>query len=86
MKQLSGTPNKLKIILVQKGIGQRALHEKAGVPYNTVSKLCNGDYHEINVQLNTLRKIAHALNTTVLECFEDVFAEDLTDETYFLND
>lgn len=84
MKKISGKPNKLKMIITEMGVGQVALSEKSGVPYNTISKLCNGDHHEINNTLNTFRKIAAALDKTVLECFEDIFSEDLTDKDYFL--
>lgn len=78
------TPNTLKLIIMTKGITQTSLSRKSGVPYNTISRLCNGDYCQINTHLNTLRRIAHALGLTVMVCFEDLLKQDLQNEDYFL--
>lgn len=61
----------LKIARVKKGWTQEKLHQKSGV--SRVS-ICNIERNGIsNIPVNTLEKLAKALNTTVAELF---FSDD----------
>lgn len=63
-------------LVVENDISEYALSKKSGVPYSTISDLCRGrtDIKKCNVE--TVYKLAKALNTTVEELVEDKPATD----------
>lgn len=58
---------KFKIVRIQKGLTQKQLRELAGVGANTIVAIEKGDIEGISVR--TLRKLAAALDTTVVDLF-----------------
>ncbi|WP_165445262.1 helix-turn-helix domain-containing protein [Bacilliculturomica massiliensis] len=66
------TAQRIKDIMKQKKMGNKALAESSGVPLGTLNKILYGE--TTNPSLDTMRAIA-----SVLECSLDEFIDDLSD-------
>lgn len=60
----------LKRIMKRKGVGNKALAEKAGIPIGTLNKIIYGE--TTNPSLDTLTALSRALDCTLDELVEDM--------------
>lgn len=67
LKQL--VAQRLKNILLEKGLTQYSLYRISGVPQSTISTILNGNIKTI--KLSTLHEICAGLNMTLFEFFDD---------------
>ncbi|MEG1930546.1 MAG: helix-turn-helix domain-containing protein [Anaerovorax sp.] len=79
------TITNIKLLMKRKGIGNKDLSEKSGIPIGTLNKIIYGETK--NPSLDTMRSLARALDCT-LDDFTDneYIGKDDQHQGYYLNE